>query len=153
MSALPSSPPTAAVSTRASVGDGARGPAAASRAPLQPRVSARRALISETSSSSPAPGARTGTTTIAAASAARAAVRIAALASCRGPVARPHRRDARLGVDAREQRREGGPRLRERLARAAPLRHGRGEDVERAEALARQPWRGRKLGGEDLPQL
>ena len=58
---------------------------------------------------------------------------------------------------ARPRCARAAPRTRaatgQRLARAAPLRHRRGEDVERAEALARQPRRGRELVGEDLPQL
>src|SRR5438045_3091434 len=36
---------------------------------------------------------------------------------------------------------------------AARASAGRGEDIERPEPLAREPWGGRELVGEDLPQL
>ena len=54
----------------------------------------------------------------------------------RRPVPCPDRGDARIGLDALEQRRERRSGLRQVLAGAAPHRHGGGEDVERAEALA-----------------
>src|SRR5438477_148478 len=71
----------------------------------------------------------------------------------RGPMPREHTRHDRIGLDLLEQRMKRGPRLRQVLARARPLRHDSGEDIESAESFAGQKRRPRKRVRKPVPQL